>query len=83
MFSKMTSWHHDCLQDGNFLTLIHEMGRLHRRLVPVPAPRRPILLAPVIACLCTSNSCNFLSSEMTPTNLLINRATTMKHIQKI
>jgi hypothetical protein len=68
MFSKIAVWHHDCLQDGNFLTLIHEMGRLHRRLFPLPPPRRLILLSPVTACLCTSNSCSFLSSEMMPTN---------------
>lgn len=68
MFSKIAVWHHDCLQDGNFLTLIHEMGRLHRRFVPLPPPRRLILLPPVTVCLCTSNSCNFLSSKMMPTN---------------
>jgi hypothetical protein len=68
MFSKIAVWHHDCLHDGNFLTLIHEMGRLHRRLVPLLPPCRLILLSPVTACLCTSNSCNLLSSEMMSTN---------------
>jgi len=46
---------------------MHEIGRLHRRLVPLPPPRR-LILPPVTACPCTSNSCNLLSSEMNPTH---------------
>jgi hypothetical protein len=60
-------WHHDCLQEGNFLTLIHEMGRLHRRLFPLPPPCRLTLLSLVTACACISNSCNVLSSGIMQT----------------